>query len=170
MPSLRPLCVLLVGCAVSGGIACGGDREPAGEKPVDEKPVVFVCQRGAAKSVMAAAIFNERAAARKLPFRAEARGVTPDPAMMPEAVDGLRADGLTAAQKTPVGVSRDDVERAAIVVAFDPIPPDIAADSPIQEWDGMPGVRAGYAAARDAMLPRIDALLDELARRGSSDE
>jgi arsenate reductase (thioredoxin) len=166
MRSLGQLSVLLVGCAVSFGIACSGDRETAG----GEKPVVFVCQRGAAKSVMAAALFNERASARKLPFRAEARGVVPDPAMMPEAVEGLRADGLTAAQKAPVGVAREDVERAAVVVAFDPIPADIAADSPIQKWDGVPHVRAGYAAARDAMLPRIDALLDDLARRGSSDK
>jgi len=41
-----------------------------------DKAVVFVCEHGAAKSVVATAYFNKLAAERGLPFRATFRGTT----------------------------------------------------------------------------------------------
>ena len=150
---------MLVGSALSGGTGCGKGREHAGERPV-----VFVCEHGAAKSVIAAALFNARASARNLPFRAESRGVVPDPNLLPQAVAGLRADGLNAGPEVPVRVAPEDIDSAMVVVAFDPLPPDLAAKAPTQLWK-VPPVSVDYGAARDAMIPRIDALLDDLAHR-----
>ena len=42
-----------------------------------DKAVVFVCEHGAAKSVVATAYFNTLAAERGLPFRATFRGTAP---------------------------------------------------------------------------------------------
>lgn len=150
--------IALLASAVSLLVACGG-RPSA---PAREGRVLFVCEHGSAKSVIAAALFNARATARKLPLRAESRGVEPDPTLMPAAVTGLRADGLVPGQATPVPIGRADVQRASLIVAFDPLPPDLAAGARVVVWN-VPPVSVDYAASRDAMLSRIDALLDELA-------
>ena len=57
-----------------------------------------------------------------------------------------------------------DVDGATVVVAVDPLPPDLAKGARVEAWDAIPPISADYAASRNAMLPRIDALLDELAR------
>jgi protein-tyrosine-phosphatase/ketosteroid isomerase-like protein len=130
---------------------------------------VFVCEHGGAKSVVAAALFNARAAARNLPFTAESRGVAPDAHLAPAAVAGLRADGLRPDREIPLRVGRADVDGAAAVVAIDALPPDLAKGARVVVWDAIPPISVDYAASRDAMLPRIDALLDNLAReRGNA--
>src|SRR5258705_12607867 len=57
--------------------------------------VVFVCEHGAAKSVIATAYFNKLAAERGLPFRATFRGTAPQEELSVRAVEGLKADGLS---------------------------------------------------------------------------
>jgi arsenate reductase (thioredoxin) len=160
MNRLGPLGALLIGSTFSGSVGCS-----PGE-PGPEQTVVFVCEHGAAKSVVAAALFNARAVERKLPFRARSRGVTPDPTLLPQAVAGLKADRLEPGQDAPIRLDRADVDHAAAVIAFDPLPTDAAGHARVETWDAVPPVSVDYATARDAMVPRIDALLDALARRG----
>jgi arsenate reductase (thioredoxin) len=158
MRSVERVAIALLGCAASLLFACGaGDSHP-----VRSGRVLFVCEHGSAKSVIAAAVFNARAAARKVPFRAEARGVAPDPTLMPAAVAGLRADGLAPGQERPTAMGRADVDRASLIIAFDPLPPELTARARVVVWN-VPPVSVDYATSRDAMLSRIDALLDELA-------
>ncbi len=57
-------------------------------KPEPVGTILFVCEHGSAKSVVAAAHFNRIAAARGLPFRAISRGTVPDAEMAPAAVKG----------------------------------------------------------------------------------
>jgi hypothetical protein len=58
------------------------------------------------------------------------------------------------------------VDGATVVVAIDPLPPDLANAARVVVWDAIPPISIDYAASRDAMLPRIDALLNELAGDG----
>src|SRR6266545_3188988 len=132
---------------------------------MNEDVVLFVCEHGAAKSVVAAALFNARASARHLRFRAESRGLAPDAALLPEAVAGLRSDGLAPGREIPLRVGRADVERAVLVVAIDPLPPDLARGARVTVWDAIPPVSLDYGASRDAMVPLVDTLLDDLVRR-----
>src|SRR6184192_3905741 len=80
--------------------------------------VVFVCEHGAAKSVVAAAHFNRLAISRGLDVRAIARGVEPQAELAPSAVNGLRAEGMTLPIDIPTKLSAEDVEHATRVVAF----------------------------------------------------
>jgi protein-tyrosine-phosphatase len=66
-----------------------------------EPKVLFVCEHGAAKSIIAVAHFNKLAKERGLPHRAVARGTHPDPTFAPKAISGLKAEGLTAPKGTP---------------------------------------------------------------------
>lgn len=125
------------------------------------RKVVFVCLHGAAKSVVAAEHFKRLAAARGLAVDVRARGTEPDPELTPAAVAGLRADGVEMGAARPRLVTRGDLEGAWRVVAFGC---DLTALAPpeavVERWD-VPAVSEGYAAARDAMIPRLHQLLAE---------
>jgi hypothetical protein len=58
------------------------------------KRVVFVCEHGAAKSVIAAAYFNKMAKERNLKYEAICRGNFPDSAVSQSAKQGLIQDRL----------------------------------------------------------------------------
>jgi arsenate reductase (thioredoxin) len=126
------------------------------------RKVVFVCLHGAAKSVVAAEHFKRLAAARGLAVDVRARGTEPDPELTPAAVAGLHADGVEMGAARPRLVTRGDLEGAWRVVEFGC---DLTALAPpgaaIERWGDVPAVSEGYAAARDAMTPRLHRLLAE---------
>jgi arsenate reductase (thioredoxin) len=123
------------------------------------KPVVFVCEHGAAKSVVAAAHFNKLAAERGLPVRAISRGTAPDAAVPAGIADGLRRDGLAVpAGFVPTLVSSQEVANATRVVAFDVTLPGATAS----RWDKLPAFSDGYDAASRAIADRVEALVREL--------
>lgn len=124
--------------------------------------VLFVCEHGSAKSVVAAAHFNRIAAARGLPFRAISRGTVPDAEMAPAAVEGLLGDGLKPEEPAPSNLVQRDLDAAVRVVTFCALPPGLQPRSPVARWE-VPPVSTEYAASRDAMLAEIERLLLELA-------
>ena len=67
--------------------------------------VIFVCEHGAAKSVIATAYFNKLAAERGLQDRATFRGTTPQDDLSVRAVAGLKADGLAIPSGKPTAIS-----------------------------------------------------------------
>ena len=125
--------------------------------------VLFVCQHGAAKSVVAAAHFRRLAAARGLAVDAAAAGTAPDPELGPKAVAGLSAEGLAPAPARPRPVTLFDLERADRIVSFgcDVTP---ARGIPVEQWD-VPAVSDGYQAARDRIVEQVERLVDGLAGR-----
>lgn len=66
--------VLTVIVAASSGIASGGQQPLAAPRGAS---IVFVCEHGAAKSVIAATLFNKLAVERGLRERAIYRGANP---------------------------------------------------------------------------------------------
>ena len=126
--------------------------------------VLFVCQHGAAKSVIGAAVFRRLAAARGLAMDAVAAGIEPDPELAPAAVKGLAGDGLRPTPSRPRPVTLYDLESAARVVSFGC---DIAPSRGrrVDRWD-VPAVSDGYAAARDRIVANVERLVAELAAGG----
>jgi protein-tyrosine-phosphatase len=125
--------------------------------------VLFVCQHGAAKSVVAAAHFRRLAAARGLSMGAVAAGTEPDAELAPGAVKGLAGEGLTAAPARPRPVTLYDQDSAARIVSFGcDITP--ARGQRVDQWD-VPAVSDGYAAARDRIVANVERLVGELAGR-----
>ena len=132
--------------------------------------VLFVCQHGAAKSVIAARHFAELARARGLTVNASAAGVEPDEVIPAPVIEGLRKDGVDDQDAPPQAVTRELMENAQIVVAFgcdlSPITDDA---SRIIQWKGVPAVSDGYDAARSEILSRLPAILD-VAEQQSNQE
>jgi arsenate reductase (thioredoxin) len=121
--------------------------------------VVFVCEFGSKKSLLAARHFDRLARERGLSIDAVSRGITPD-ADMP---DGLRqkllAEGVDVRGFQPERLSDDDVTSARAVVSFleDPLPR-------AYDWSDAPALSDDFAVARDDIYARVSALVDELAR------
>lgn len=135
-------------------------------EPKPAATVLFVCEHGSAKSVVAAAHFNQLAAARGLPFRATSRGTVPDAEVAPAAVEGLRGDGLTPGDPAPKKLEQADLDAAVRVVTFCALPPGLQTNSPVEQWE-VPPVSTEYSASREAMRLQIERLLQELAALGA---
>jgi len=80
--------------------------------------VLFVCEHGSAKSVIAAAHFNRLASEKGLPYRAITRGVNPDQEISSRIVSGLAGDGLDVSGWKPQKVSDADVDNADRVITL----------------------------------------------------
>jgi arsenate reductase len=131
-------------------------------------PVVFVCEHGSVKSLVASVYFNRRAQERGLPYRAVAMGVGPDAAVPAPVRDGLRADGFDVADFVPRLFEASAAADAALVVSFDQdVTKALGGGVRHLKWDDLPGVLADYPRGRDAIVRRVDALLDDLARGAS---
>ena len=152
--------VLLVGTAVVTGTAVAGDAART------DTVVTFACEHGAAKSVLAAALFNQIALERGVRAHAVARGIAPSTTLQHETIAGLDRDGIPVAQATPQPVTREDERASSRVVTIDIADePAFLQTTKLREWDQVPAVSQGYAAARDDLRRRAAKLLDELETR-----
>lgn len=126
--------------------------------------VIFVCEHGAAQSVIAAAYFNRLAAERRMPYHAIARGASPQENPSVATAAGLEADGMPVTRETPKGLTDAEAAGAVRIVAFCPIPERFARLAPIEKHEDVPLVADGYAAARDKIIGYVKQVLDDLER------
>jgi arsenate reductase len=127
--------------------------------------VVFVCEHGAAKSVIATAYFNKIAAERGLRARAIYRGVSPQADLSVSAMKGLKEDGLRVDEQKPSLIDQSDVDAAAVIFAIGCTLPAVAsASGKAAGWDDVPDDR-GYAATRDAIKRHVEELVDRLLKQ-----
>jgi hypothetical protein len=136
--------------------ATTAEDQPAG--------VVFVCEHGSVKSLVAAVYFNRRAKERGLPYRAAARGVAPEATVPALVRTGLRRDGFLVSDFVPQQLTLSDAGRASLVVSFDEDVTNLVGATRYLKWDGLPGVLADYPRGREAIVARVDALVEELVR------
>ncbi|MFL5603982.1 MAG: hypothetical protein ACJ77R_11345 [Gemmatimonadaceae bacterium] len=138
----------------------GQSANPPGKAP----SVIFVCEHGAAKSVIATAYFNTLAAERGLSDRATFRGTSPQDDLSTRAVAGLRADGIAIPDGKPSAIASDDVARATHIFAIGCTLPAAAAKSgKASDWSDVPDDQ-GYAPMRDAIVRHVTSLLDDLQK------
>jgi len=139
-------------------------QTPAVAATNDPHRVVFVCEHGSVKSLIAALYFNQRARQRGLPYTAVARGTSPEPAVPPTVQQGLRAAGFDVVHYVPQPFKTLDVNGASLVVSFDQdITQTVGGRVPELRWDNLPAVLANYTVGRDAILQRVDGLIEQLA-------
>ena len=124
--------------------------------------IVFVCEHGAAKSVIAASYFNKIGREKDLRVHAIARGTRPDAELSSKTVAGLREDGLTPGESIPRKLTGDDLETAERIVSFCDLPDEFQQEVIIERWDGIPPVSEDYQKARDAIVARLQILIEHL--------
>ncbi|HEY6253119.1 MAG TPA: hypothetical protein VI685_24435 [Candidatus Angelobacter sp.] len=124
--------------------------------------IVFVCEHGAALSVVSAAYFNKMAREQHLDLRAIARGTSPQEDVSAAARRGLKADGIALETKRPQVLSGKDTAHARRIVAFCPIPSKYSKKTPVETWNDVSWPAASYGPARDAILKHLEELMKEL--------
>jgi arsenate reductase (thioredoxin) len=129
--------------------------------------ILFVCEHGNVKSLMAAVYFNEIAQARNLPYRAISRGSAPDSDTVPPSIiAGLHADGLDVSGFRPTAVTSTDLTSSKHLVLIGTALPETAsgATPETETWADVPPASINYAAARDSIKAHILLLVDQLER------
>ena len=130
-----------------------------------EPTVVFVCEHGAAKSVIATAYFNKIAAEKGLRTRALYRGVNPQADLSVSALKGLHDDGLATPDQKPSPISQTDVNAATVIFAIGcTLPANATASGKADTWDDVPEDK-GYGATRDAIKRHVERLIDDLLKK-----
>lgn len=119
--------------------------------------VLFICEHGSAKSVIAAAHFDRLARDRGSDARATSRGTHPDAAYPGHVLAGLESDGLHPLDESPTKLADDDFAGVSHVVAFCDVALPVKSNAQLYSWKDVPAVSEGYAAARDEIVRRIEA-------------
>ncbi len=147
-------------------IASLGQDTKEQDETAKTQTILFVCEHGAAKSVIAAAYFNKLAKERGLKYRAVFRGTNPDPVLAPAADRGLREDGISTDGWKPELITKTDMDTASGIVTLGcalPGKDDVAGR--VMQWNEVPSVSQNYQAARDDIVKRVQSLVDDLAKK-----
>lgn len=124
--------------------------------------IIFVCEHGAAKSIIAAAYFNKATQENGLGFIALARGTYPDPELSLKTIAGLQQDGLVATETVPQKLSVQEVASAQRIISFCELPEKYQGKTVVERWEDVPPVSEDYGKARDAILARLNSLIQHL--------
>jgi arsenate reductase (thioredoxin) len=146
-------------------LSANGQAQDAGKQTEQTPIVIFVCEHGAAKSILSAAIFNKLAGERGLNIQAIARGTNPDPEISPKVAAGLKADGLVSSEPAPKRISKSDLAGARRVITFCVLPDDYPGGIQVENWDEFLPAIDDYGKARDKLSERIGRLLEELTSK-----
>jgi arsenate reductase len=121
--------------------------------------ILFLCQHGGAKSVVAASHFNRLAAERGLPFTAAAAAAEDPYDAVPAPVAAyLHREGFDVRELRPHRVAAEEIEKAARVVTIGCELPGIAAE----RWDDVPMASEDLEGSVAAIRRHVEALAGEL--------
>src|SRR5215469_233128 len=163
---MRSISIALVGLTIAFTTQARSQSATA-THPRPPTGVVFVCEHGSVKSLVAMEHFNRMAQARGLPYRAVARGTAPQPTVPAPVREGLDTDGFDVSGFVPHLLRATDVDGVALVVSFDDDITETVADrTRYLKWDDLPGVLTDYTRGREAIVRHVDALIEALARGG----
>lgn len=145
-----------------GSYALGAQQRSAAPA---EGVVLFVCEHGTVKSLLAKLLFEEYAAQVGLPMRAESRGSAADSVVPPWMRAKLTASALSVGSFRPRRLAELDLVAATYVVSFDlPEAVTAGARAPRARWDSLPPASQQFEASRDAIRARVHRLVDSLVQ------
>jgi len=124
--------------------------------------VIFVCEHGAAKSILAATYFNKLARESNLRLTAMARGTHPDAELSSKTIAGLREDGLIPTESVPLKLTREETEAAQRIVSFCRLPDEYLQKDVIEYWNDIPSVDEDYERFRDVIVAHLQELMNTL--------
>ena len=135
-------------------------------QPQPEPVVLFLCERGAAKSLIAATYFDELARQRGLRVRAVAAATEEPYASVPGPVAAaLREQGFAVDAFQPRRVGAMDVETATRVVTIDCRPETVPATRiTVERWDDVPKVSQDLSGSMRSIREHVEKLIDELSK------
>jgi arsenate reductase (thioredoxin) len=123
------------------------------------KDILFLCQHGGAKSVVAASHFNRLAAERGLPFVATAAAAEDPYDAVPTPVAGyLEGEGFDVRNLKPHHAAPEEIETAARIVT---IGCDLSGGH--ERWDDVPAASEDLEGSVAAIRRHVEELAEALA-------
>lgn len=159
---LRQLSLATLTIAAVTITACASHAERA---TASVGAILFVCEHGNVKSLMAASYFNDLARERGVGPRAISRAAALDSVTVPAAiVAGLRDDGFDVSEFRPIALSAADVAAARRVIVISTVLPAGAylAGKTVESWNDVPAASVDYAAARNSLKSHVSKLVAQL--------
>jgi protein-tyrosine-phosphatase len=129
------------------------------------RKVIFVCEHGAGKSVVAAAYFNKIAKDRNLDWEASCRGTNPDEEVSLATKDGLRSDNLLDPTLSPSQLVAGDTANVDRIILFTPLPGDLRTSIKSEDWSSLPNIDAKYETRRDVLIKKINEFFDSMEKQ-----
>ena len=134
------------------------------QQRVLQNTVLFLCPHNAAKSVIAAAYFNQQAQTTGLPWRADSAGTEPSEAVSPVVVAMMHEEGLDVSQFQPRHVTAAELQSAGRMVSIGCTPQELRdASVTVEYWDDVPMVSQNPEGSREAIRSHVEALVRELS-------
>jgi len=127
------------------------------------KTIVFVCEHGGARSIIASLYFNKMAKENHIQYRSVFRGLVPDSVITTQTAAGLRADGFETTPLTPLALSAQDFSKDILLISLDCKPP--STFQTYLTWNGIPPISENYVAARNEIVRRLNELIIDLKKR-----
>src|SRR5262245_11431122 len=109
-------CPIVLVAIVTLSLYVNGQAQDAVKETEQTPVIIFVCEHGAAESIVSAAYFNKLARERHLNFRAIARGTNPDKEISLKVQEGLLKDGLVSSEPVPKKIFKADLADAGHVI------------------------------------------------------
>lgn len=152
-----------VGMALLASVLALTASDAQQDAPRQKPQVLFVCEHGTVRSLLAKVFFEQYAAEVGLPMQAVSRGTRADSVLPPWMQRNLAADHVELGGWRPQTLSADDLANASLVVSFDvPSSATAGAGAPRAFWDSLPSVSRDYVTGRDAIKARVHRLVDSL--------
>ena len=128
------------------------------------KEILFLCQHGGAKSVVAASQFNRLAAERGLPFVATAAAADdPYDAVPTPVADYLQREGFDVRAFRPHQVAPGEIESATRIVTIGCELAGVESGAVISDrWDDVPAASEDLEGSAAAIRRHVEALAEEL--------
>jgi protein-tyrosine-phosphatase len=126
------------------------------------KKILFLCPHNAAKSVMAAAYFQQLAEEHKLDYAADSAGTKPSETVSGAVAELLLAEGIDMREHKPRSVTREDLQAAQRVISMGCDVENIKPPGVEIDYWNVPMVSEDLQAARAAIRQAVKELVDEL--------
>ena len=157
----RQLWMSILASIIGWSMSANSQTQSPGEQQHSSQ-IVFVCEHGAALSVVSAAYFNKIAKQERLNLHAIARGTGLQENISVSAREGLNSDGVAFETKRPQRISTREAAHARRIVTFTPLPAKYSRLAPIEMCNDVPPTSANYGRARDAILKHLRDMIRQL--------
>lgn len=127
--------------------------------------ILFLCPHNAAKSVIAAACFNQQAAQSGLAWTAVSAGTEPAAQVSLAVVQLLLGDGIDVSGHRPRSVTHDDLETANRVISLGCAPESLPARVDIEHWNDVPLPSQNVHTAYTVIQTHVHQLITNLKVR-----
>ncbi len=128
--------------------------------------ILFLCPHNAAKSVIAAAYFNQLAQQLGLPFVADSAGTEPSDVVSPVVAEILTAEGFDVSHYIPRLVTRDDLQSAERIISMGCTAEELQLTTErVELWQDVPMVSQQPEQAHETIRTHVRQLIAELEVR-----